>query len=217
MLAPAMRVLLAGVVASACMPTGAAAHPHIWVEARETLRFDPQGRIEAVLAHWEFDDLYSAFSLDGLDLNGDGAYTAEELEPLRSQVHSSLRSFGYFTTLTANDRPLAYAEATELTLSADGGIMRLDAVLPLTRPVDPRAAKIALQVSDPSYYIAFDIAAVDPVRLAGVVPEGCSGVVDRPRDADEPAPTLSDDMATDADLARSYAADDASTIRVICS
>lgn len=202
---------------SALFPVGASAHPHIWVEAQETLRFDPQGRIEAVLAHWTFDDLYSAFSLDGLDVDGDGSYTAAELEPMRSQVHASLRTFGYFTTLTAGDEPQAFAEGTQVTMFADGGILRLDAVLPLAVPVDPRTARVTLQVSDPSYYIAFDLAEVEPARLAGAAPDGCRAVVDRPRDADEPAPTLSDDRATDVDLARSYAADDAATIRVICA
>ena len=209
--------LLGGVAGWVLSSAGAWAHPHIWVEAQETLRFDAQGRIDAVLAHWEFDDLYSAFTLDGLDENGDGAYSAEELEPMRAQIHSSLRTFGYFTTITAEDRPLDYAEATQIELSADDGILRLDAVLPLLAPVDPRQDKVALQISDPSYYIAFDLAQVDPVRLAGTVPDGCSGVAQRPRDADDPAPTLSDDLATNAELARSYALDDASTIRVVCS
>lgn len=210
------RAVLGAVCCSACFCTGVSAHPHIWVEAQETLRFDAQGRIDAVLAHWEFDDLYSAFSLDGLDADGDGAYTAAELEPMRSQIHASLRTFGYFTTLSADAQPRAYAEATELTLSADGGIMRLNAVLPLIAPVDPRTESVALQLSDPSYYIAFDLAQLDPVRLEGAVPAGCSGVVERPGNGDEPAPTLSDDLASNADLAQSYAADAASAIRIVC-
>jgi ABC-type uncharacterized transport system substrate-binding protein len=199
------------------LPVAASAHPHIWVDAQETLHFDDQGRIDAVIAHWEFDDLYSAFSLEGLDLDGDGAYTAAELEPMRSQMHASLRTFGYFTTVTVDGHPLGFVDATTLNLSVDGGILRLDAVLPLAAPVDPRTAKFELQVLDPSYYVALDLAEVDPVRLQGPVPAGCASVVDAPRDADEPAPTLSDNLATNADLARSYAMDDASMIRVVCS
>ena len=216
-MAIAVRAWLGGAICSACCATPAAAHPHIWIEAQETLRFDIQGRIDAVLAHWEFDDLYSAFSLEGLDANGDGAYTAEELEPMRSQMHASLRTFGYFTTITADDRPLAYVDATELNLSVEGGILRLDAVLPLAAPVDPRVARIALQLLDPTYYVALDLAEVDPVRLAGKVPDGCSSSVEPPRDGDDPAPTLSDNLASNAELARSYAMADAATIRVVCS
>lgn len=216
-LATSARAWLGGVVCSACCATAAAAHPHIWIEAQETLRFDAQGRVDAVLAHWEFDDLYSAFSLEGLDANGDGVYTAEELEPMRAQMHTSLRTFGYFTTITADDRPLAYVDATELNLSVDGGILRLDAVLPLADPVDPHTAKLALQLLDPTYYVALDLAEVDPVRLTGAVPDGCSSTVELPRDGNDPAPTLSDNLASNADLARSYAMADAATIRVVCS
>jgi ABC-type uncharacterized transport system substrate-binding protein len=213
----AARAWLAGLAGLACFPAGVSAHPHIWIEAQETLRFDSQGLIDAVLAHWSFDDLYSAFSLEGLDLDGDGAYTAAELEPMRSQMHSSLRAFGYFTTVTADGHPLGYADATELSLSVDGGVLVLDAVLPLAKPVDPRAIGVELLLFDPTYYVALSLAEVDPARLAGAVPAGCASVVDAPRDADQQAPTLSDDLATNADLARSYAMDGAPAIRVACS
>ena len=88
--------------------------------------------------------------------------------------------------ITADDRPLAYVDATELNLSVDGGILRLDAVLPLAAPVDPRTARIALQLMDPTYYVALDLAEVDPVRLTGDVPDGCSSTVEPPRDGDDP-------------------------------
>jgi ABC-type uncharacterized transport system substrate-binding protein len=192
------------------------AHPHIWVDVQATLRFDAQGRLDAILAHWSFDDLYSAFSLEGLDRDGDGAYTAAELEPMRSQMHTALRSFGYFTTVTAGSRPRSYADATELNLSVASGILILDAVLPLAEPIDPRTAKVELQLFDPTYYVALGLAEADPVRLTGAVPTGCAGVVDPARDAAQ-APTLSDDLATNADLARSYAMDDAPSVWVMCS
>jgi ABC-type uncharacterized transport system substrate-binding protein len=207
-------LLLAGLAVD---PTLAAAHPHVWVDAEEAMWFDDQGRIEAVQARWRFDDLYSAFSLEGLDTNGDAAYTVAELEPLRAVMHDSLRSYGYFTTLTADNRPVAYAESTDVKLSVDGGILVLDAVLPLAEPVDPRRATVELRVLDPTYYVALDVAEVDPVRLDGAVPDGCAAVVEPPRNSDDQGATLSDDLATNLELARSYAIDFAPSIRVVCS
>lgn len=63
--------------------------------------------------------------------------------------------------------------------------------------------------------MALDLAWTDPVRLVGSVPAGCASTVQAPRDPDTPAPTLSDDLATNADLARSYAMDDAPSVRVM--
>ncbi len=216
-MSPRARPWLTCLAGLTCLPSVASAHPHIWIEAQETLRFDGHGRIDAVLAHWQFDDLYSAFTLEGLDRDGDGTYSTAELEPMRAQMHESLRSFGYFTMVTADDRPLSFADATEVSLAVEDGILILNAVLPLTTPIDPRGGRFALQVLDPSYYVAFDLAATDPVHLAGDVPAGCASSVQEPRDPDTPAPTLSDDLAINADLARSYAMADAPQIRVACS
>ena len=59
----------------------AMAHPHVWVEMRSDVVFNDQGLITALNLMWTFDDNYTQMALDGLDTNGDGVYSPDELEP----------------------------------------------------------------------------------------------------------------------------------------
>ena len=44
--------------------------------------FGPNKEIVGFRHKWAFDEMYAAFALSGLDTNGDGVYSDEELKPL---------------------------------------------------------------------------------------------------------------------------------------
>ncbi|MTI16899.1 DUF1007 family protein [Rhodobacteraceae bacterium RKSG542] len=75
----------------------AMSHPHIFVEARAKLIFNDEGYLTEIEHSWLFDDLYAAFALQGLDANGDGEYSREELAELALENTKGLEEFGYFT------------------------------------------------------------------------------------------------------------------------
>ncbi|PVB62465.1 DUF1007 family protein [Labrenzia sp. 011] len=77
--------------------TSAAAHPHVFVEARSKLVFDDTGQAVAVNHVFRFDDAFSAFAMQGFDMNGDGVYSREELSELAKVNVESMADFGYFT------------------------------------------------------------------------------------------------------------------------
>jgi len=181
-----------------------------------TLRFDPEGRIEAVAAQWWFDDFYSASALAGLDRNGDGTYTTKELAPLRDEMWSAFPEQGYFTVVTADGKPARYGHGIKMALSVDGTFLKLDMVLPLATALDPRSSRVELRTLDVTYYVAMDLVPDDPVHLDGAVPSGCRAVIEQPQDDDEQT-TLSDNLASNKDLARTYAMNAATAIRIACS
>ncbi|MTI45063.1 ABC-type nickel/cobalt efflux system permease component RcnA [Roseibium hamelinense] len=82
-------------IAAICSP--AAAHPHVFVEARSELVFDDAGIATAVRHSFRFDDAYTAFAIQGFDTNGDGIYSREELSELADINVESMGEFGYFT------------------------------------------------------------------------------------------------------------------------
>nr|WP_319384241.1 DUF1007 family protein [uncultured Roseibium sp.] len=88
--AAVLVLLIAGV-------TTAAAHPHVFVEARSKLVFDDDGNAVAVKHVFRFDDAFSAFAIQGFDTNQDGVYSREELGELAKVNVESMADFGYFT------------------------------------------------------------------------------------------------------------------------
>ena len=77
--------------------SGAAnAHPHVWVAVRSEVVFAPNGKIIGLRHAWEFDEMYSAFAVQGLGKDGKPP-TREELAPLAKTNVESLAEFEFFT------------------------------------------------------------------------------------------------------------------------
>ena len=90
--------LIAALVASVLtLARPALAHPHVFIEAKAEIVYDGKGNVVAIRHHWRFDDAFSAFAIQGLDANGDGKYTREELSELADVNINSLKDWGYFT------------------------------------------------------------------------------------------------------------------------
>jgi nickel/cobalt exporter len=120
--------------------------------------------VEAVRHHWRFDEGFSAFALQGLDTDGDGRYSKEELAPLAQENVESLGEYGFFTELVAGDAPTAFGTPRDYHLDYDGSRLTLHYALPLAAPLSA-SQEITLQVYDPEYYIAFGFPSAEAVRL----------------------------------------------------
>jgi ABC-type nickel/cobalt efflux system permease component RcnA/ABC-type uncharacterized transport system substrate-binding protein len=151
----------------------AAAHPHVWIEARSNVVFDDQGRIIALDHRWTMDEMYTEAAVDGLDKDGDGVYSPEELAPLTKENIDSLREYDYFTALKAGDRKSAFGEVVEASQFWDNKRLTLSFRLPLKEPVDPLKAYVAYRVYDPGFFIAIEFPPQDAVAPTGSIPAGC--------------------------------------------
>ncbi len=80
------------------LPCGqVAAHPHMFVQARAELVFDDDGYLIHIRHKWLFDDLYTAYAVQGLDFNQDGLSEEDELAELAKINIQGLSEYGYFT------------------------------------------------------------------------------------------------------------------------
>lgn len=148
------------------------AHPHVWVAVRSEVVFSPDGKVAGVRHAWEFDEMYSAFAVQGLGKDGKPP-TRDELAPLARTNVESLAEFDYFTFGKQNGAKLAFSAPENVTLEAnEKKIVTLRFFLPLTTPV---AAKkpLSFQVYDPTYFVSFGFEKKEPVTMAGA-PTGCS-------------------------------------------
>jgi nickel/cobalt exporter len=160
------------IVASfAVAPAVAHAHPHEWVDVASEVLFDDKGQILAIRHHWRFDEAFSAFALQGLDTDGDGAYSQEELQPLAQVNVESLAEYSFFTFVSVGDYQAGYGAPKDYHLDLDADRLTLHYTLPLAQPLFTRG-EVLLQVYDPEYYIAFALPSREAVRLVDA-PAGC--------------------------------------------
>jgi len=162
---PILLGVVAGLALGVAGPTRpAAAHPHVWVDVASEVAFDGEGRIVAVRHHWRFDAAFSAYATQGLDTDGDGQMSAEELKPLAEVNVASLAEYGYFTELLAGGEPVKLGEPEDYWLQPSGDRVILHFTLPLKEPM-ATSAPVTLEVYDPEYFVAFTLPSKEAVRL----------------------------------------------------
>ena len=165
--------------------SGAQAHPHVWVIMNETVLYD-KGSITGLQQAWTFDEFYTQQAIEGLDKNGDGKYDREELKDLAQVNIDGLKEFAYFTFAKLGDTELKFKPPVDYWLDySDKKILTLHFTLPLEQPVSAQASGFNFAVFDSSYFIAFDFAEADPVKLGANAPAGCKPTIHEPaEDAD---------------------------------
>jgi ABC-type uncharacterized transport system substrate-binding protein len=175
------RIVLAA-AASVAFGTPGFAHPHVWATVRSEIVFGPDHHITGIRHAWTFDEFYTAMAVQGLDTNGDGTYSRQELEPLAKINVESLKEYDYFTFVhfDDDDKPLPLKEPIDYWVDYAGNVLTLHFTLPLKDPLDPRVHPIAVDVYDPSFFVAFGFANETPVKLAGEPAPGCTAEIDKP-------------------------------------
>ncbi|WP_409455311.1 DUF1007 family protein [Methylosinus sp. H3A] len=157
----------------------AVAHPHVWVAVRSEVLFTDDGKIKGVRHAWTFDDMYSAFALQGLGKDGKPP-SREELAPLAKTNAESLAEFDYFTFAKYQNAKTAFGPPEDVWLEADDKkIVTMHFTLPLEKPL-PAQKPFSFQIYDPTYFVAFDLEKQNAVTLTKA-PAGCSTSVVEPK------------------------------------
>src|SRR3954453_16216418 len=101
-----MRALFGLLLAVALsLAAGAArAHPHVWITASSELLYAEDGTITGVRHAWAFDDMFSAYAVQGWESKAKGPPTREELGPLAQPNVESLKEYASFTFARADGK-----------------------------------------------------------------------------------------------------------------
>lgn len=146
------------------------------IDAKTVIGFDDQGRVNRLQHSWTFDTAFSVWMVQGLDSNGDGNVTPDEMQGLADENMAGLKDFDFYTyagdgmTFTpAGDQGMVYAD-NRVTLS-----FSIDAVAP-----QPVGERFELGVYDPEYYVAITVNDASDVALDNA-PQGCAARVEPPK------------------------------------
>lgn len=168
-------ICVAGVLS---VPVGAAAHPHVFIDARIEVIFDADGRAEALRIGWTYDSLFSMTYLaeNGFDPDFDGVLTPEEEVALAGFDMGWHADFAGDTYVLLGAAALGLSRPMEVTAAYRDGSLVSTHLRRLSEPVVPGDADLVVQVYDPSFYTSYLIAET-PV-LTGR--EGCTVQVYEP-------------------------------------
>jgi ABC-type uncharacterized transport system substrate-binding protein len=145
------HIVSAGLVAAGIFAAAPAlAHPHVFVDGRTEVVFDAQGPITAIRNIWQFDQAFSEYAIQGLDVDDDGKLSDEELKPLAKVNVEALAEYDFFTFLTVGREKFAFTPPKEYWLEFRGGRLTLFYTLPLKEPV-PVGKGLTLEIFDPEF------------------------------------------------------------------
>jgi ABC-type uncharacterized transport system substrate-binding protein len=196
--------------------SAARAHPHVWITTEAEIVFQPDGKVSGVRHRWTFDPMTSAAFTQGLDANGDGQFSSEELKDLARENTESLAEYGYYTQLKANGVKQEFEGPRDPAMTHEKDSLVLSFLLPLKSPAGAGKA-LVLEVYDPAFFVQFSLSGGEnAARLVGA-PKGCVATVSRPKEPD-PAQgrNLSESFFNALTSASGYGAQFANRVIVAC-
>jgi ABC-type uncharacterized transport system substrate-binding protein len=158
------------------------AHPHVWVTLHSEILYADDGTVTGVRHAWRFDDMFSAYALQGIAHAKKGQYSRAELASLAQVNIESLKEYDYFTFARGDGKKLKFTEPVDYWLEYTNLALVLHFTLPLKTPASAKAFQV--EVYDPTIFVDFEFAKDKPVALSGAPPQ-CELVVDPPH---EPTP-----------------------------
>lgn len=158
----------------------ALAHPHIFIDARAAIVFDASGAVTAIRHEWTFDEAFSAWQTQGLDLDGDGVTSTAEMAELAADTMAGLAEYHFYTFAGEGEGAIDFVATGDATFENHDGrtVLRFS-----VRPEQPYriGTELELAVNDPEYYVAITFAAASVITLENA-PTGCGVRLEPPRE-----------------------------------
>jgi nickel/cobalt transporter (NicO) family protein len=161
----------------------ALAHPHIFIDAKARIIFDDNGSLAAIENSWTFDEAFSAWQIQGLDTNGDGITSPEEMQELADENMIGLAEYQFYTFAGEGEENIDFVAGGNARFVHENGRSTLTfGVKPKTHYRIRNVLEIA--INDPEYYVAITFADLSTVTLENA-PAGCSVQLDPPETMDD--------------------------------
>jgi len=171
----------------ACAASGVQAHPHMWIDARARIAFDGQGRMTAIEQDWKFDEMFGAYTTQGLEKGADGSLPEETLLGMAKDWMQALGEpiSHYFTQAAMGGKPMKFAAPRDAVVrwNAKDQRLTLSFTLPFAQPIVPDSTGVQFDIFDPTYFVSYAFDAPGAVSMLGA-PKDCRQSYRRPRELD---------------------------------
>jgi ABC-type uncharacterized transport system substrate-binding protein len=125
-----------------------------------TLLFNSQGQVTALRHAWKCDELFSAYSVQGIARGKNGMIPAAELQTLTDQWMQNLAdpASHFFTAVSYGGKAIALQKPVQAQSNLDTTTnqLTLSFELPLNEPLALSKQSLEVDVNDPGYFVAFD-------------------------------------------------------------
>jgi ABC-type uncharacterized transport system substrate-binding protein len=115
-------------------PSGATAHPHVFIDCEMDLLFSGD-RIDGIRLTWTFDDLFSGFILQEFDRDRSGSLSPAEVHQIEAKHLAEFRRVNFFTVVTLNGNDVTPGPARDFTATVAKGLVTYQFTLPLSAPL----------------------------------------------------------------------------------
>lgn len=168
---------IAGGLMIAMVSSGAAAHPHAWIDFRTEPVVNDAGAIIGLRQHWLFDVYYTLFIVESLQAEAGAVEDAALMEIAQTSL-TNLHPFDYFTEVSQGDLEVGFEAATGLETGLDGEALWMTFTVPFVQPLSPADGPIRYRVYDPEFYVEMRHMDDGPIHLAGDLASCRATVVD---------------------------------------
>ncbi|MET3924686.1 DUF1007 family protein [Devosia sp. 2618] len=172
------RRLIGAAAVVLALAAPAVAHPHILIDAKVDILFDGNGAVSGLRHAWTFDSAFSAWMIQGLDTNGDGRTSPEELQSLADENMDGLADYEFYTYAGEGDALMHFTPVGDQRMVFENGRTTLTYTANAVTPL-PITGAFELAVYDPEYYVAIGFTDVSDVTLENA-PDSCSAELEPP-------------------------------------
>lgn len=154
------------------MPTAGLGHPHIFVDASAGLRFDSEGRVEALRIVWLYDGMttLNLYVQLGLDQDGDGNLNEADLARVAKGETDWPPEYEGDTYLFHDNAKVPLARPRNGSARMVGDRVEVSFDIALAEPLRVQDGAV-LKLYDPTYFYAYT---VDTVLEPSPLPPGCA-------------------------------------------
>ncbi|MEF2550438.1 DUF1007 family protein [Aurantimonas sp. A2-1-M11] len=143
------------VMAATLAPGAAAAHPHVFAEAKVEIVGAPDGQLAAIRNIWRMDELFSSSVLVDFDANANGQLDDSELVEVGSVVRESIAEWNFYTFVQADGKTVEMSPPNEIRTLWENGQLLMFFEMPAGEAVDLARSKLTVSNFDETFFVAF--------------------------------------------------------------
>lgn len=145
----------------------ACAHPHVTVEANLEIVRNAAGEVTELRHVWRFDELFSSTVLLDYDKNANNALEPDELAEVSKTVTLSLSEQDFYTQVRLGSENVGFVPPEKIMVDYVDGQVLMFFSAGFAAPVKTVSGPFKVSVSDPTYYVAMEIADEAAVQVSG--------------------------------------------------